>query len=324
MSRVFITGGLGDLGHRLVEKLDDQGHELWLLARPARKKSAADRVADRFPHLSDRLHVVEGELGANGLADFKGPLPEVDTIWHVAARLDLSETHADDIWQTNYEGTRTIVNLCNHLGVDRFIYVSTAYTQQRNSYERSKEKAEQLIHDKISDKTRVTIFKPSIIIGTADDPGPLQGVTLVAKAVLLAHRKMESVRRFVEDHMLMPVIEPKFRLQGCPTAPLNIIPVDVVANNMIELMDHTGIKYITNPCPPPVDDVAQEIGLALNVNFRIVPDFRPSIIERLIGRELRPLDPYLHYADQSFPTVVDPDYRIPPGYVTELIRTAFC
>lgn len=320
MAKILVTGGLGALGTQLIPQLVESKHDVTLAVRRSKKLQAHQRVEQHFPDLPLKT------LPFDVLDEYGGPINLFEQIWHMAALLDLGTGRNTEVWQTNVEGTRNVVKLAKELGSD-LVFVSTAYTQGRNTYELSKERAEGIVLDEeILKKCRVTIFKPSIIIGTPEHPGPVQSVTLVARSIFRAHRKVDAVRRFIQDHILMPVMEPVVRLPGEPQSRLNVIPADVVATTMKRWMDSPGWLnplpvYLTNPNPPTVNEVMGEIGEAINISSRVVSEFRPSIIERIIHREIKPLLPYME-ADMEFDTVVDHDYALQPGDIRNLVAAS--
>lgn len=320
MSRILVTGGLGALGTYLVPRLVNQGNDLTLMVRPTKKQTALERTREKFPGIP--LEVMSLDV----LDKFPADFPSFDSIWHAAAILDLGESKSGEIWHTNVDGTWNMISLFHQIDCPEFNFISTAYTQGRNTYERSKVKCEEMLAQEAAHTNKaITVFKPSIIIGTPKNPGPIQGVTLVAKAIFMVHRKAEKARRFVQEHMLLPAMEPVLRLPGDPDAHLNIIPVDVVVNTIIRIVAE-GRKsrhfYITNPNPPTVNEVAHEIGEAFDIDFRIERKFKASILERVIRNQTKALSPYL-WEDQMFDTEVDPSYTIPGGYTTELVSKSF-
>lgn len=320
MSRILLTGGLGALGTYLVPGLINQGHDLTLMVRPTKKKTAVERAKEKFPDLP--IEVMPYDI----LEDFTGHWPSFDSLWHSAAILDLGESRSEEIWRTNVSGTQHMLQLAKAIGCSEFNFISTAYTDGRNTYERSKLECQRIIHEfEFGREVAIKVFKPSVIIGTPENPGPIQGVTLVAKAIFMVHRKAEKARKFVQEHMLLPVMDMGIRLPGDPAAHLNVIPVDVVTDNIIRLAQGErtdGYFNITNPNPPTVNEVAQEIGTAFDIDFRIEQKFKASIPERIIRTQTKALSPYL-WEDQVFDTEVDPSYSIPKGYITELVSKSF-
>jgi thioester reductase-like protein len=177
--------------------LQPQYEQLYLLVRPSRKQSPAERIdqlvrqqfpADVVDEVLARITVLPGDLSQPNLGldndTYSWLADRIHHILHIGASthfgLCLSESR-----RFNVEGTRELLNLAAQCSTRsdfyRFEYISTAYiagikpglAQEEdvergqtfaNSYEQSKFEAEQLVRSRMGD-IPTAIYRPSIIVG---------------------------------------------------------------------------------------------------------------------------------------------------------------
>ena len=112
--KVFVTGGSGFLGGRLIEVLAERGVEVHALARSPRSE---DRVISR-----GAVQAVRGDLADR--AALVAGLQGCDAVYHCAAYVDDSGDF-DEAWAVNVEGTRAVLESAVEADVRTFIHVST-------------------------------------------------------------------------------------------------------------------------------------------------------------------------------------------------------
>jgi nucleoside-diphosphate-sugar epimerase len=113
MSAVFVTGGSGFIGGRLIERLRGEGREVHALAR---SPQAAKRVR------SLGAEPVQGDLADVGA--MRAAAEGCDVAFHAAATLGDSGRREDFI-EGNVRGTRNALTACAAAGVGRFVHVGT-------------------------------------------------------------------------------------------------------------------------------------------------------------------------------------------------------
>jgi thioester reductase-like protein len=188
---VLLTGATGLLGRYLLRDLLASGRDVAVLVRAGREVSAQERMyqlaslwGEQLPAQLTSAQVVTGDLHEPDLG-----LRATDRAWlarhclavvHAAAAVTLRPSAGSDLWTTNVQGTRHVLDLCRSLGIVEFHHISTAFvcgdrpgTVQENDldcgqgfhndYERSKFEAERLVRSQ--EEMRVTIYRPSIIVG---------------------------------------------------------------------------------------------------------------------------------------------------------------
>jgi nucleoside-diphosphate-sugar epimerase len=113
MTGVFVTGGSGFIGGRLIERLRADGH---LVRALARSDAAAERVRERGaePVSGDLADVPAMRAGADGC----------QLAFHAAATLGDWGTR-EEFERGNVEGTRNALRACGDAGVRRFVHVGT-------------------------------------------------------------------------------------------------------------------------------------------------------------------------------------------------------
>lgn len=317
--RIFLTGGLGFLGSHLVRSLLKQDNKLILLIRPLKNKSALQRAREKFgDEIVKDIEIIEGDLDniwvPSQLCNYTKP---IDKVIHIAALLDLGEGRKDEIWKTNVEGTENILAFCAHYEIPHLVFVSTAYTLGRNFYELSKAKCEEEIKES---GINYTIIKPSVIIGSPSDPGPSQAINHVALTIVKLHKKAETTRLKIQNGLALPPLELGFRLKGESKASLSVIPINLVVDKIIDLINNEGTYYITNPNPPSVQEVANELGEALSLNIHILKKFKHSPPEKILERVIKPFLTYMQ-GEPEFPTVIDKGFRVEKEYIRDTVKS---
>ncbi len=255
VSNVLVTGGTGFIGKAVLARLLDvpSYKKIYLLVRGNAKGTAEERVAaillKMFPagrqdEVRARVKAIQGDITLPGLGIsdehieiLKGDLHQV---MHVGASTDFGAP-LDESRRNNVEGTRHALDLAVRLrkaGVlKRFDYVSTAYVagstagtvteedlargqEFANSYEQSKYEAELLVRE-YRPLLPIAIYRPSIVVGDSN-----HGYT--------PHFKVLYWPLLLLSKNLLPFF-------ACdPSAHLDVVPVDFVADALIALMQRDG------------------------------------------------------------------------------------
>jgi dihydroflavonol-4-reductase len=115
--KAFLTGATGFLGSHVARVLADQGAELRLLARPASNlRNLVGLKAD----------IVTGDL--RDPASLEKAMSGCDTVFHVAADYRLWVRDPGEMYRSNVEGTRSILEAARKNGVRRVVYTSSVAT----------------------------------------------------------------------------------------------------------------------------------------------------------------------------------------------------
>ena len=111
--KILVTGGLGFVGHALVQKLLSQGHEVHALGRTLNPPSTK---------LVHGLQYHSHDLAKEPVQStwFEG----TDTVFHVAAKAGVGGSY-ESYRQANLTATENLLRASTEIGVTKFIYTST-------------------------------------------------------------------------------------------------------------------------------------------------------------------------------------------------------
>jgi nucleoside-diphosphate-sugar epimerase len=174
MTGVFVTGGSGFIGGRLIERLRADGHEVRALARSS---SAAERIR------SYGGEPVDGELADE--AAMRAGAEGAELAFHAAATLGDWGTRAD-FERGNVQGTHNVLRACAGAGVRRFVHVGTEAAlmagqplvnidetaplrpDSRALYSSTKAQAEQAVLTANRDGFETVVIRPRFVWGRGD------------------------------------------------------------------------------------------------------------------------------------------------------------
>jgi long-chain acyl-CoA synthetase len=246
---ILLTGATGFLGRELLPRLlaRSEGRSIYLLIRgrddaevQRRFLAMTDSLCSRWPGLDrTRLRPLRGDLTLPWLGLDREAARElagrVTRIIHSAASVHLNTSLAE-ARRTNLGGAREILRLAGSCPrLERLAWISTAFVAGDrqgcilegelqcgqnflNAYEQSKFEAE-LMARSAGTHLPVTIFRPSIIVGDSRDGYTCNFASIYWPLRLVA----EGVLR---------------RISGDPQTPLDLVPVNYVADAVVELMEH--------------------------------------------------------------------------------------
>jgi dihydroflavonol-4-reductase len=172
----FVTGATGFLGSHVARVLSDQGANLRLLIRP-----------------TSNLKNLQGFNAETAIGDLRDPvslekaMSGCDTVFHVAADYRLWVRDPNEMYRSNVEGTRSLLEAARKNGVQRVVYTSSVATMGFTSngtpadedspvsladmighYKRSKFMAEQVALQAGRSGMHVVTVNPTTPIGEQD------------------------------------------------------------------------------------------------------------------------------------------------------------
>jgi nucleoside-diphosphate-sugar epimerase len=174
MSLVFVTGGSGFVGGRLIERLRGDGHTVRALAR---SDDAAARIGVRGGE------PVGGDLG--DVASMRAGAEGCELAFHAAATLG-DWGPREDFERGNVEGTRNVLEATRRAGVRRFVHVGTEAALLAGKalenvdetavlrvdspalYSSTKARAEQLVLDASREGFETVVVRPRFVWGRGD------------------------------------------------------------------------------------------------------------------------------------------------------------
>lgn len=275
---VLITGGTGFLGKALTKTFLEKSYRVYSLSRHP-------------PATAENLIPLEGDILLPDLGLENVP-QDIDAVIHSAALLSFKHGDRDRIYNTNCLGTQNVITWMKKHGIGRLYHVSTAYLFNQNPYEISKKMAEDIVLRQT--EIKVTILRPSIIIGDSRVEGlpPVSGFYLGIKV-------FDRARRWFERGTKLPPLTFKIRVASNPQGHLNLIPVDIVAENIARLVeeDAEGIYHLTHPAPPTLKELEWPISLATGADVKFLSSFTLNVGDRLVAKLITELSPYLRGHD---------------------------
>lgn len=171
----LVTGASGFLGSHVARLLAESGQRVRVLLRPTSSTRLLDGLAVEraYGDLRDPVSLDKALAG-------------VSTVYHVAADYRLWARDPREIYESNVQGTRNLLEAARRSGVEKFVYTSTVGTvavprgvlpdenvvtsidEMIGDYKRSKWLAEQEAHKAAAEGLPVVIVNPTTPVGPGD------------------------------------------------------------------------------------------------------------------------------------------------------------
>ena len=172
MASILVTGASGFLGWHIAGLLVERGHKVRVLCRATSRIRELDveRVTGDLRDPASLAHAVEG----------------CEAVFHAAADYRLWSKDPRDLYTSNVDGTRNLLEAAERAGVGRIVYTSTvgcigmprdregdeetpvSLESMTGHYKRSKWLAEQIALEKARAGLPVVIVNPTAPIGDHD------------------------------------------------------------------------------------------------------------------------------------------------------------
>jgi len=329
LRRVLLTGATGSLGEELAKALleQDSDLEIWAIVRRKATRSARGRLQPAELFNLPRFHLIGGDVALPGLGfgteDYPEPdLPgRFDACFHLAACTEFQERRRAQIFRTNLDGTRHVVEFLKRLpAFGKFYHVSTAYVSGigagvvretiqspplrfANPYEESKHAAESVIADSGLDWT---ILRPSILLGHSKT-GEVQSGKTVYGVLKTYWRLREVLRSKYSDAEIEALSSDPFVVVCRPEVAKNVLCVDDAVRLMLEVAARRPpagtIYHLSNPSPTDVSTLTGSMLSLLGLNCLVLqpePPENPRVEEQLIDRGIRLYRPYMLCDEATF------------------------
>ena len=186
MKNIIVTGGSGFLGSHLLYKLTDEGYKPIAIKR---KNSNLNNVKKIFSqnnqaNLFHNINWVDGSL--EDLSTIEKNFKKESTIFHCAGFVSFKKNEKNIIYETNYIGTKNLINLCLKKSISSFCHVSSiaalsnidnkitnetnwfTFSNKKSHYAISKYLGEMEVWRGFSEGLQGFIINPSLIIGPGD------------------------------------------------------------------------------------------------------------------------------------------------------------
>lgn len=174
---ILVTGANGLVGSFLCKELVDKGYKVKALVRKNSDTSLLNEI-------SGKLEIHIGEL--NDVGSLMDAMDGVKCIVHTAAIISFWPKRKNEMFQTNVEGTRNILNVALEYNIDKFIHISSVAAIGRKSsdtfitetntwddsalnthYAVTKHQAELEVYRATEEGLNTILLNPSIILGPA-------------------------------------------------------------------------------------------------------------------------------------------------------------
>jgi dihydroflavonol-4-reductase len=208
----LVTGASGFIGWHVARLLAERGQKVRALVRPT----------SRLRELE--VEPVVGDLRDAGSLD--RAVAGCERVFHVAADYRLWARHPDELYGSNVEGTRNLLEAARKHGVERFVYTSTVgcigvprgglgdetvpvtLDEMAGAYKRSKFLAERLALEFAASGFPVVVVNPTAPVGDHDvKPTPTGKIVLdflkgAMPAFIDTGLNLVDVRDTAEAHLL--------------------------------------------------------------------------------------------------------------------------
>ncbi len=177
MKPVLVTGATGFIGWHVARQLLERGERVRALVRdPARSAQALAELAG--------IETVPGDLRDE--RSLASAVAGCGTVYHVAADYRLWAPRPDEMYRSNVDGTRSLLDAAQKAGVERCVYTSTVgcigmrkgelgsedtpagLEEMQGPYKRSKFQAEQIALQFAEQGFPVVIVNPTAPVGDHD------------------------------------------------------------------------------------------------------------------------------------------------------------
>jgi nucleoside-diphosphate-sugar epimerase/pimeloyl-ACP methyl ester carboxylesterase len=360
MLSAIVTGGTGFLGsHFIVKFAGRKFGKIYAVVRGESDEVCEKKLRDALgraigSYYSETrdvdailrcVQIVRGDISADGLgvdASLAAHLRscKIDGFWHFAASLNYEDYKREHIKSTNVDGAVNALNFAKNLGIDNFVYVSTAYTcgskdgvidevlhplegPFSNFYEESKCHAEHALTSQCARSSmNLTILRPSVVVGNSETFRP-GGSDSGVYGFIREIRRLQRALSGTQDNV---------RLFGAPSGEVNVIPINLLMKDVSEIIDgglsQGGIYHLcSTSCPTNgfvLDSICKKIGVS-NLHFESRAEGGLSPLERMLEKRTVFYSNYLN-AKKFFSRRIKGEHEISESemvaYIIEGVKAA--
>ena len=183
---ILVTGGTGLVGSHLLAALLQQGIAVRATYREVSDLGALRRrLSSQYPEIESRWEAIEWvRAPLSDIPALDTAVRGIRTLYHCAGLIDFDPRRSEDLLQTNWEGTKNLVNTALAAGVRTFCHVSSIATiggfgetatesdvwdpNRTNVYATSKYLGEMEVWRGGLEGLETVIVNPGVILGAGD------------------------------------------------------------------------------------------------------------------------------------------------------------
>jgi len=323
---VLLTGGTGFLGRNLIPRLLEKKSKIYVLSRSDNPSCLSSFLKD------DRIFLVRGDVERDSIfykdSDMGDIVNNVSQVIHTVASTSFFEREREKTFSLNVGGTYNMLEFskkCKNL--DSFVYVSTAYVENRRQGEEVSEDLQLVSHKNLSagnpyeeskiaaefpvrnSKLPWSIVRPAIFSGDSEtgftgyDYRTGQGVLLGLLYSIFGknHDKFWKHREKLKDTSFFEYLEAPCRLKGYNTVTKNFMFIDDIAGQINAIVNSQNIvkkiHHVVTKNPITISQMINSIQKALRIRgVRFDGDFDVKSSNKEERKALKLIDaPYSSY-----------------------------
>jgi len=278
--KCFVTGATGFLGSHVARKLLARGADLRLLVRAS---SRTDNI-DELP-----VERVVGDL-RDGESLRRG-MSECEVVFHVAADYRLWAIDGQQLYQSNVEGTRNILQAARDSHVRRVVYTSSVATMGfGNNGRMTDESTSVALEDMIGDYKRSKFMAERLVIAAARGG---QDVVMVNPTTPIGER---DIKPTPTGQIVVDFLKRKF--PAYVDTGLNLVDVEDCANGHLLAAERAipGERYILGgenlSLKQILDKLATITGLpSPSIRLPYAVAYATGVVDTLVTGKLRQREP---------------------------------
>lgn len=171
--RILVTGATGFTGGHLCERLAKEGHAVRALVRDPNRCAELSRWG---------VEIFAGDL--RDAASLTRAMQGIEVVYHIAAMFRPENVSRREMWESNVQGTKNMLDAAVKGGVQRFVHCSTVGVHgdikhppaneetpyaPGDHYQESKTEGEQVVLDYMAQgRLPTVVFRPGGIYGPRD------------------------------------------------------------------------------------------------------------------------------------------------------------
>ncbi len=185
---IFVTGGTGLVGTRLIFDLVSNGEKVFALKR---NDASVEKFLSNLRFytsntnkISENITWVKGDL--SDIDWLKKIIPEQAEVYHCAAMVSFNPKHKNEIIEINVDGTKNLVNACLENNIRKLCHISSIgalggkvngqpidentpwSSAEKSTYSISKHYSEMEVWRGIAEGLNAVIVNPAVILGAGD------------------------------------------------------------------------------------------------------------------------------------------------------------